>query len=478
MAGFFHIVAVRPLARVQTGPKDEPVTTTEPAIITTQSGTTNQTRIAIGSGPTRTRKVHRAWIVAAATLIATVGAAGFRATPGVLIDPLQAAFGWSRGTISAAVSVNLVLYGLTAPFAAALMERFGLRRVVGVALVLVAAGSALTVFMTAPWQLILCWGVLVGLGTGSMALAFVATVTSRWFVARRGLVTGVLTAGGATGQLIFLPVLAVIVAAHGWKAAALVVAAGALVVAPLAVWMLRDYPADIGVQPYGGTSADAATRIVRQPGEPGAARRTLSALRMASKTMTFWFLVGSFAICGASTNGLVGTQFIPAAHDHGLPETTAASLLALVGVFDIVGTIFSGWLTDRFDSRVLLAVYYLLRGVSLMILPDLFAGSAQPKMLIFIIFYGLDWVATVPPTIALCRLHFKENASIVFGWVFAAHQIGAAIAATGSAMVRDQLGTYNAAWYGAGLLCLLATLLALMVRAPGAGMRQWRLAQP
>jgi predicted MFS family arabinose efflux permease len=240
--------------------------------------------------------------------------------------------------------------------------------------------------------------------------------------------------------------------------------------------MLRDYPSDVGQQPYGGTSAQAATRTIRQPGEPGPARRTLSVLRTSSRTLPFWFLVGSFAICGASTNGLVGTQFIPAAHDHGLPETTAAGLLALVGVFDIVGTIFSGWLTDRFDSRLLLAVYYLLRGLSLMVLPDLFASSAQPKMLIFIIFYGLDWVATVPPTIALCRQHFGENASIVFGWVFASHQIGAALAATGSAMVRDQLGTYNAAWYAAGCLCLIATVLAMMIRAPGAGARRWRLA--
>jgi sugar phosphate permease len=423
----------------------------------------------------RTRKIHRAWIVAAATLIATVGAAGFRATPGVMIDPLQAAFGWSKGTISAAISVNLILYGLTAPFAAALMERFGLRRVVGTALILVALGSGLTVFMTAPWQLIACWGVLVGLGTGSMALAFVATVTSRWFVARRGLVTGILTAGGATGQLIFLPLLANIIAGHGWKAASLTVAGGALIVAPLAVWMLRDYPSDAGVSPYGGTVEEAAGRPIRTPGEPGPARRTLQALRMASRTGAFWFLVGSFAICGATTNGLVGTQFIPAAHDHGLPETTAASLLALVGVFDVVGTIFSGWLTDRIDSRVLLGCYYLLRGLSLMILPDLFASSAQPKMLMFIIFYGLDWVATVPPTIALCRQHFGANASVVFGWVFAAHQVGASIAASASAVLRDQLGSYNAAWYGAGCLCLIATVLVLLVRAPGENARRWRL---
>jgi predicted MFS family arabinose efflux permease len=426
--------------------------------------------------PTRTRKIHRAWLVAATTLVATMGAAGFRATPGVLITPLQKEFGWSTATISAAVSVNLLLYGLTAPFAAALMERFGLRRVVGTALLLVAAGSGLTVFMTAQWQLVLCWGVLVGLGTGSMALAFVATVTSRWFVARRGLVTGILTAGGATGQLIFLPLLATMVAAHGWRSAALVVAGGALLVAPIAAYLLRDYPGDVGQQPYGGTTAQAVHRQPRRPGEPGPARRAVTALRAASHSTAFWFLVGGFAICGASTNGLIGTHFIPAAHDHGLPQTTAAGLLALVGVFDIVGTVFSGWLTDRFDSRILLGAYYALRGLSLILLPDLFAGSARPSMLVFIVFYGLDWVATVPPTIALCRQHFGDAGSVVFGWVFAAHQFGAALAATAAGVVRDQLGAYTAAWYAAGFLCLIAAVFSLLVRTPGAAPRRWRLA--
>jgi sugar phosphate permease len=393
-----------------------------------------------------------------------------------MIDPLQQAFGWSTASISAAVSVNLLLYGLTAPFAAALMERFGLRRVVGCALLLVAAGSGLTVFMTASWQLVLCWGVLVGLGTGSMALAFVATVTSRWFVRHRGLVTGILTAGGATGQLIFLPVLAQVIAAHGWKAASLTVAGGALLVAPIAAWLLRDYPGDIGVQPFGGTHAEAAHRPRSiATDEPGPARRALGALRMAARTSAFWFLVGGFAICGASTNGLVGTHFIPAAHDHGLPQTTAASLLALVGVFDIAGTVFSGFLTDRIDSRVLLGFYYALRGLSLIVLPDLFAGSTHPSMLVFIVFYGLDWVATVPPTITLCRQHFGTSGSIVFGWVFAAHQVGAAIAATGAAVIRDQLGAYTAAWYSAGFLCLFAAVFSLLVRAPGAARLQLAL---
>jgi MFS family permease len=413
-------------------------------------------------------RLHAAWIVAAVAFVAAVGAAGFRATPGVLINPLQEEFGWSRATISAAVSVNLVLFGLTSPFAAALMERFGMRRVVTVALVLVSAGSGLTVFMRASWQLVLCWGVLVGLGTGSMALAFVATVTGRWFVHHRGVVTGVLTAGGAAGQLVFLPVLASLSAAYGWRSAALTVAAAALAVVPLVAWRLRDHPADVGLPAYGADQVEPPA-----PATGGAARRAVTALRDASRSGAFWLLAGGFAICGLTTNGLIGTHFIPAAHDHGMPETTAASLLALVGIFDIAGTIFSGWLTDRFDPAVLLGVYYGLRGLSLLVLPDLFAASPHPSMLIFVLFYGLDWVATVPPTIALCREKFGASGPVVFGWVFASHQIGAAVAATAAGAVRDNLGAYTLAFYAAGGLSIGAAALSLAIRRP-AIMPRWR----
>jgi cyanate permease len=413
----------------------------------------------------RPARIHRAWWVAAVAGIAIIGAAGFRATPGVLIDPLQQAFGWSRGTISLAVSVNLLLFGLTAPFAAALMDRFGLRRVVAGALTLVALGSGLTVAMTASWQLVLCWGVLVGLGTGSMALVFVATVTGRWFVRHRGVVTGVLTAAGATGQLIFLPLLAALVQAYGWKAAGITVAVAALAVVPLVLWLLRDHPADVGLRAYG--AADD-TPIVTPAPVPGAAARTVRVLRVASRSTTFWLLVGGFAICGASTNGLIATHFIPAAHDHGMPETTAAGLLALVGLFDIVGTIASGWLTDRVDSRLLLGAYYALRGLSLLVLPGLIAASAHPSMLVFIIFYGLDWVATVPPTITLCRQHFGADGPIVFGWVFASHQFGAAFAATGAGVIRDLTGAYTTAWVVAGVLCFFAAVMSVRIRTGGA----------
>ena len=403
--------------------------------------------------------MHPAWWVAAVTFLALLGAAAFRAVPGVLIDPLRDEFGWSLSTISFAVALNMALYGLTAPFAAALMERFGIRRVVVCALLVVAAGSGLTVFMTASWQLIVCWGVLVGLGTGSMAMSLVATVTGRWFVARRGLVSGVLTAGGAAGQLVFLPVVALLSEAYGWRPAALGTSAAALAVVPLVAWLLRDRPRDIGAVPYGGTAADDV-----DPVRGNAGRVALRGLADAARTRPFWLLAGGFLICGASTNGLVQPHFIPAAHDHGMPVTTAAGLLALVGLFDIAGTIASGWLTDRVDPRLLLLTYYGLRGVSLALLPQLFGTGIGVSMVAFIVFYGLDWVATVPPTLALCREHFGARAPVVFGWVFASHQVGAALAAFGGGVVRDTTGSYDAAWYGAAALCLVAAGLSVMVR--------------
>ncbi|HTF08198.1 MAG TPA: MFS transporter [Asanoa sp.] len=404
------------------------------------------------------RLLHPAWLVAAVAFVALIGAAGFRATPSVLIHPLHEEFGWPLATISAAVSINLLLFGVTAPFAAALMDRFGIRRVVATALLLVSLGSGLTVFMRNSAELILCWGVLVGVGTGSMALAFVATITGRWFVKRRGLVTGVLTAAGATGQLVFLPLLAYLVEGSSWRTASLVVAGAALAVVPLVLWFLRDHPSDLGLPPYGGTE------VVPPPAPAGgAARRALGALRDASRTRAFWLLAGGFAICGATTNGLVGTHFIPAAHDHGMAETTAASLLALIGLFDIAGTIASGWLTDRVDSRLLLGGYYALRGGSLLLLPALFGDAVRPSMVVFILFYGLDWVATVPPTVALCREYFGDRGAVVFGWVFASHQIGAAVAASAAGLVRDQLGNYNLAWYVAGLLAIGAAGLSLLL---------------
>ncbi|WP_408996853.1 MFS transporter [Streptomyces ipomoeae] len=412
----------------------------------------------------RRPRIHRAWFVVAVTFVTIIGAAAFRSLPGLLIDPLNQQFHWSRGTIASAVSINLALYGLTAPFAAALMDRFGIRRVVAVALTVISIGAGTTVWMTSAWQLMLCWGLLVGLGSGSMALAFAATVTNRWFTERRGLVSGVLTAASASGQLIFLPLLSWIVAERGWRPAAVTVALAALAVVPFVWLLLRDHPADVGLKPYG------ATEFVPKPAPvPGAAARAVKVLFSAMRTGPFWLLAGTFAICGASTNGLIQTHFVPAAHDHGMPITAAASLLAVIGVFDVLGTIASGWFTDRFEPRRLLAVYYAFRGLSLLFLPILLAPAVHLPMVFFIVFYGLDWVATVPPTMALCRAHYGDDSAIVFGWVLAAHQVGAALIAFLGGLARDTFGSYDVVWYASGALCAAAALMALVIRRRPAG---------
>lgn len=395
--------------------------------------------------------------------MALLAAAGFRAAPGALMVPLHHEFGWSTSVMSAAVSVNLILYGLVAPFAAALMDRFGLRNVIAAALTLVALGAASSVLMTASWQLVVCWGVLIGAGTGSMALVFAATIANRWFVQRRGMVMGVLTAGGATGQLIFLPVVAALAEKSGWRSASLCVAAGALAAIPLVWLVIRDYPQDRGVLPYGADS----TYVEPERHDGGAARRALEGLRFASRHRSFWALAIAFAICGATTNGLIGVHFIPSAHDHGMATTTAASLLAVVGLFDIAGTVASGWLTDKFDPRLLLVAYYGFRGVGLLMLPSLLSDHVHPSMILFVVVYGLDWVATVPPTVALCRDIFGERGTIVFGWVFASHQLGAALAAFGSGVIRDVFGTYTYAWLAGAAMCAIAAGLSIAAKESG-----------
>jgi predicted MFS family arabinose efflux permease len=409
------------------------------------------------AGTARRPRFHPAWAVAAVAFVALIAAAGFRAAPGVLMVPLEDEFGWSRGVMSTAVGINLMLFGLMSPFAAALMDRFGIRAVTATALCLIAVGSFLPIFATASWQLFFTWGLLVGLGTGCIAVVLAATVANRWFVRRRGLVMGVLTAGSATGQLIFLPVVAAVADSVGWRTASVVIACGALAVVPLVLIFLRDYPHERSVGAYGdATPYGDFAAVMPVISQRSAVHRAVDGLRVAARTPTFWALAGGFAICGATTNGLIGTHFVPAAHDHGMGEKTAAGLLALVGVFDIAGTIASGYLTDRYDPRKLLVGYYFFRGVGLAILPLLLDDTVHPSMLAFVVVYGLDWVATVPPTAVLCREAFGEHGTIVFGWVFASHQIGAAFAAIGAGVVRDRTGTYTMVWIVAAVLCVIA----------------------
>jgi predicted MFS family arabinose efflux permease len=416
-------------------------------------------------------RIHYAWIAAAVTFLTLLCAAAFRSTPSVLMVPLQHEFGWNRAAISVAVSINLVLFGLSGPFAAALMQRFGIKQVMVVALLLVAGGVGLTTLMHATWQLDLLWGVVVGIATGAMASVLAATVANRWFVKGRGLVMGLLSASTATGQIGFLPFLAFLTSVSGWRAAALAVAAVALLLVPIVAVVMRNRPEDVDLRPYGASVADTPP-----PPRGNPIRVSLNGLRLGTRSGSFWLLAGSFFVCGASTNGLIGTHLIPAAMDHGMAEVTAASLLALVGFFDIIGTIFSGWLTDRWNSSGLLCWYYALRGLSLFVLP--FAlRSLGVSLIIFIVFYGLDWVATVPPTAALAvQIFGPETGSVVYGWIFAAHQFGAAFAAYGAGAIRTWMGDYLTAFVIAGVLCLIAA--ALVISIPSAKGREQPVTAP
>ena len=409
---------------------------------------------------TKKRLLHPAWFAVGVTFITLAITAGFRSASSVLIIPLEDAFGWGREQVSLAIAINVLVYGLVAPFAAALMERFGIRRVVMSALIAVSIGAGLTIFMNAPWQLMALWGFVIGASTGSLALVFAATVANRWFVQKRGIVIGALTASSATGQLIFLPGLSHLAEMNGWKSVSLSITFVALALIPFVWLFLKERPQDAGVLPY-GAPADWS-----EPAKSsmGAGALAIDTLRQASKKKDFWYLFGSFFVCGLSTNGLIGTHFIPAAHDHGMGMTTAASLLALVGVFDVVGTIASGWLTDKYDPRKLLFIYYSLRGLSLLLLPSILFATVHPSTLVFVIFYGLDWVATVPPTIMLCRTILgPERATVVYGWVFVAHQIGGAIAAFGAAVLRVQFGDYAIAFYISAAMCLITSYFVLQI---------------
>ena len=403
------------------------------------------------TSPSNPTRLHRAWVIAGVTFLTLIAAAAFRSTTSVLFEPLEMHFGWTRSQTSLAVTVNLIFYGLTAPFAAVFMERFRIKRTAMVALTLIGLGTGLTLTMTEVWQLVLYWGVFVGLGTGALALVFASIVANRWFETRRGLVTGIFSAAYATGQLLFLPLIAHLVMASGWQLGSLVVTLLVAALIPIFFFMFKEKPADVGLLPYGATEP----RVEEQA--PRTVKATITTLTEAFRSKAFWVLAGTFFVCGWTTNGLIGAHFIPAAHDHGMPATTAASLLAIVGIFDFIGTILAGWLTDKVDPKLLLVFYYGLGGVALFTVPYVLGPTAEPPLWFFIVFYGLDWIATVPPTIALTREYFgAAKSGVIYGWVFASHMIGAAIAAAYAGIIRDVQGDYFIAWITAAVLCLVA----------------------
>ncbi|WP_064686430.1 MFS transporter [Rhizobium bangladeshense] len=409
------------------------------------------------------RNIHYGWVVVAATFLTMLVTAGAMGAPGVLIKPLQDEFGWETSQISSALAIRLILFGVMGPFAAAFMNYFGVRKVIVFALALIGMGFVGSLFMTTLWQLLLLWGIVVGFGTGLTAMVLAATVSTRWFTRHRGLVVGMLSASSATGQLVFLPLMAELTERYGWRSTVFFVCAMIMVAALAVLAFMRDRPADVNLPSLG------ETHVTPAPARPtlGAALMTpIATLREISTTSTFWILFVTFFICGLSTNGLIQTHFVTLCGDFGIVPVAAASVLAVMGIFDFFGTIGSGWLSDRFDNRWLLFWYYGLRGLSLLYLP--FSDFSFYGLSIFAIFYGLDWIATVPPTVKIAADRFgREKAGLVFGWVFAGHQLGAATAAYGAGLSRTELSSYLPAFFVAGAFCLLASILAITLKKSG-----------
>ncbi|MDB5848057.1 MAG: transporter, partial [Rhodoferax sp.] len=408
------------------------------------------------------RGLHFSWVIVAIAFLTMLTSSAALGLPGAFLQPLSKEFGWNTEQISSALAVRFALFGLMGPFAAILMERYGLRNVVCTALALIATGLILATHMTALWQLVALWGIVLGVGSGMTALVLGAVVANRWFDNRRGLVLGLLTASSATGQLVFLPLAAWLIDKYGWRMAIAPVFTSCLVVAGLAFCFMRNRPQDLGLAAFGAAPGASTVAVpVRKLGfmEP------LRTLGSVSKNSTFWILFGTFFVCGLSTNGLIQTHFISLCGDYGLAALPAASVLAMIGAFDFIGTIGSGWLSDRFDNRKLLFWYYGLRGLSLLWLPH--SDFTLYGLSLFAMFYGLDWVATVPPTVKLVSATFdKERAGMIFGWVFAGHQLGGAVAAYGAGLTRTVMLSYSPALYAAGAACIVAAVLVFGIKRP------------
>ena len=404
--------------------------------------------------------LHYAWVVLVVMFCATLAGVGVRAAPGVMILPLERAFGWSVGTISAAVSINIILLGFTGPFLTGLVQVIGLKRTILACMGVLAAGTGLSLFMTAPWQLFLTWGLMVGIGAGGGAVGMAAAIANRWFLARSGLAMGLLSAANAAGQLIFLPLLALLAERYGWQGVAIAVTLAIAAMIPVVAMLLPESPADIGLGPYGTTIDRPRLAPSGNPFEIA-----ITTLLRAARSFDFWLLTLSFGVCGFSTNGLINTHLIAFCSDHSIPEMTGASVLAVLGAFSLVGAAASGWLCDRFNPRILLFWYYSLRGLSLAVLP--FTSFDVVSLSIFSVFYGLDWVATGPATFALTNELFgRRDAPVIVSWIFAGHQVGGALAAFGAGVVRTATGNYLLAFLASGLACLIASLLVLRITNP------------
>jgi len=407
--------------------------------------------------PHRFPNIHYGWWVVALAFAAALISAGTRAAPSVFITSFEHEFGWSRAAIAGAISVNLLLYGLGGPISGRLIDRFGPRPVIVANLAVLAIATGASVMMTSLWQFTLLWGVVIGLTAGGGSVLS-ATIASRWFVARRGLVVGILGTATSTGQVTFIPLLMFILVTVGWRGASTLLAVSAVFILILVLLWMRDDPSKVGLQPFGAETGAAGARA-RQ----ALANEPSLGMSQAMRTIDFWLLAGSFFVCGATSNGLVGTHLIPHSIDHGIPEITAAAIVGVMGGMNFIGTFMSGWLSDRYDPRKLLAIYYSFRGLSLFVLPFV---TFYPGLLVFAVLYGLDWIATVPPTTALATQRFgRKSLGSIYGWIFFSHQLGAATTAYAAGAIRDSLGDYQLAFVAGGLLCLVGASMALLVRS-------------
>ncbi|WP_155591745.1 MFS transporter [Lysinibacillus cavernae] len=408
------------------------------------------------------KRVHYSWVILIITFFSIIVAGITMSSSGVFIDPLEKEFQWDRSTIALAFAVSLFLYGISGPFMAALLEVIGLKKMMLSAMATLVGGISLTFFMSQSWQLIVIWGGIIGLGASLFLTVLSPYVANHWFVKRRGLAVGILTASTATGQLILLPVLAIIIEHYSWRwAIGLILLLSTIMFIMIAIF-IKNKPQDLGLTPYGQQEIikEQQVHIKKNP-----ISMAFHGLLEAVKVKAFWLLAGSFFICGLSTSGLIGTHFVSYCITFGVPLVTAASLLSFMGVFNLLGTTVSGWLSDRFDNRWLLFWYYLLRGASLLLLPYALTQGSFVLLTIFTIFYGLDWIATVPPTISITRQIFgMQKSSIIYGWIFASHQAGAAVAAYGGGLIYKFFNSYTWAFFLAGLFCALASLFVIIVK--------------
>ncbi len=403
-------------------------------------------------------RIHYSWIVLLITFLALIIAAGVRSTPGVLIVPFEHYFGWNRAVISFALAINLLLYGLCGPFAA-WMDLYGIRRIMALALLMIAVGAGLSPWMNTPWHLTVLWGIIIGTGSGFLSPVLGTVVANRWFTERRGLVVGIFSAAGSAGQLIFLPLFSTLLEVYTWQIVTWFISFSALLVMVIVGFVMRNNPRDVGLLPYGALPSI----VIDSAAENKSLTLVFAGLKTALRHKDFWLLSGSFLVCGASSSGLIGTHFIPACMDHGMPEITAAGLLSISGMFNLLGATAAGWLSDKFDNRWLLFWLYILRGVALAWLP-FGLESTSFNLAIFIVLYGLDWSATIPPTIRLTTNIFGKQSAIVFGWMMTIHQLGAAGAAFSGGALHTLLGSYQLSFISGGILCLIASGLVIKIR--------------